>query len=805
MGQPIQHGGRYVDFLPAPQARVRAGELADVRNVRHLLVVFSLATAPIEGWVRLKGPITDPGPEGQSAGEDFSGGSYRFNVRRRIRDDPGFGGRYRAAIFGTPGDVAETGFYRMEVEITSPEWMKPINDEGGITGNLRYQRNVWVQYDCFYQERDEPEEESTEAVRVVSVTVYQKATVIGDPIFLELPYLVQHGSHLPGLMRLMNYSAGRGSAPAGFRQPRSTGGQRFMAHLEAFRGAVKKSHSYIGQLINVRAAYRSIRLDSGTTRFLGSWRDEAAWLAAAGHNSTSPAMNQELFDSIFEENMRIGGRDQRLTSVFPEGGELPQPGRRSFNALDVNTHVGNFLDVVELGINVWKFRQNITSSGQAEQALNDALSDMADDMKHSVFKDFELEAFRHIFVRRQADNSHLLFSAGMTMLGWIPGLGWPWAIGNFVAGIVANRAQDRIRDYFEPRQNPELIASLRARLSDRGYEQAFPRTGNAAAKKNRKLIQLIIRSKLLYDLKRLVDEFQPEMSDDHPDFRTNELRREHIYQLIHLLVRKDVWYMQYEVALGTSPTWFYTGEDSSSITDNPPARFASHYVPVHFQDYFPIDCYCGSIRQFSGWFKDDIELGVHDHWEHNPPGFEIRFKNFESHRFDNRVWAVVFRIPDMNIARFRESQRDSLDVRQDQWARNLTSMIDQVEHALSTAENFETALRDPSEAMYRRNQGETVSSGSEEIPHIESGPDGCLRARIFQSFDLAQNGYLILSLTNSEREGQPRGAGDILYQRYQFLCGEERAFDGRAPGIGPAVWDVEGDYLVRRDRRHRFR
>jgi hypothetical protein len=533
--------------------------------------------------------------------------------------------------------------------------------------------------------------------------------------------------------------------------------------------------------------------------------DEAAWLRAAGYGAVSPRTNQELFDHLFEQNMQIGGREQRLESAFPEDGNLGRPGRSGFSAANVTSHVGNVLDVFELGISAWKFGRNIESSDDVRRALNDALTDMADDMVHSVFKDIEIEAFRHLFVRRQADNSQLLFSAALTCLGFIPGLGWPFAIANFVGGIIANRAQDRIRDFFEPRQNPELIEGLRI-LINRGYNQSFPRTGDAMTKKNRKLIQFIIRAKLLYDLRRLVDQYDPNLTTgDSEVARTNRRRMRYIHKLISLILRKETWWMHRDWVLGTSPIWFTFGErDNRTTTERPTGQFASHWVPVHFQDYFPIDCFCGGLTQFWGWFHDDLKLSVHCNQSRRTQ-FEIRFDNFEGHGFDNRVWAFVFRIPGINSAHFRESRRDSPDVHTETWAQNLAGKVRQIEQNLREQDNFDRAFRGVCDGIYRRCEGESVTRDSEEIPHVTSSPDGGLRAVINHQFALEQNGYLILLLTDREEEGQPRGSGDILYMRYQFIVGQVSFMEGRAPDPGPVVWDVEEQHLVRGSRRLQFR
>ena len=547
--------------------------------------------------------------------------------------------------------------------------------------------------------------------------------------------------------------------------------------------------------------------DTSTTthRVTQDWLDEYAWMAAAEGDNVRGVSSQEYFDELFEENMQIGGRNERITDAFPQDAQVPNPRSRRFNAQDVSSRVGKVLDVVELGINAWKFRVNVDSERAAQQALEEAMQEMKDDRVYSVFKQFELECFRNVIVRRRADNLYMVMSAAMTLLGWIPVGGWIFSIANFVAGIVVNRAADRIRDFLEPGRNPAIIEDLRSQLSGRSYDQAFPANGNSTQKGNRKLIQFIIRAKILYDLRRLVDRFNPDMPRESLDYHRNELDRENMYKMIGLLVRKERWYMHKDVVFGTSPTWFFISERDNRIQLERPSYQPDRYVPVHFQDYFPIECYCGTLRQFQSWFKDDLMMEVHINFELTGE-FEIRFKNFEQVGFDNRVWAFVFEISGMGYERRIEMMRPgNLDVHGDGWARSLASRLDDIQRSLADADNFDTALRGDADGVYRRNEGETISRDSEEIPHVRSGPDGCLAARIFHSFELNNNGYLILMLTDTEQSGQGRGEGDILYMKFQFLFGEERAYDGRAPEVGPCVWDIEDNLLVKGDRRHQFR
>jgi len=735
-------GGTYLDFMPL-SATAGTGRRATTVAQRVLVVTVGAGSQAFAGTVQLRGPA-----------------SLDARIVPSVPDNPASVGR--ATFRAAPTDFP-TGFYDMTVNITGPSRLIPTGPDGRRPGSLQYVRKVWVQFDLGQQT----------AGSGSTTQLNHRGVVIGDPLSLELAFLQQFGSEYPQHMRLMGFER-----PG--RRSRHRGAARLREQFALYLGSVKKYHGHLGQIRNafhlVRAAQdlhsrgqlrgashprevvRRISRLSDADPTSQQWLRNFAELADVPDADVRIAMNHVMYQSMFENPRRdfLGhfGRERG----FPRAGA----GR----AAAVLSHAGNVMDVLEWGINALRYGERMNMSIDAENDLWRSMRTMTRDDAFSLSRLAQIEGFRYTTVKQRAEAQAMLNSAPLSLLGWIPGPGWltaAIAAVSFVANTIESGTRSDVVDWFEQLFNGWLFRSqFRQDLETRTYRQAFA-GGDESHTAQRMMLQLSIRAKLLYNLRDLVQDNRPTEAEE----------------LIRWITCKDEWFIRKSLVFNPWPT-FWGGFDGLQRS-MPSGANPRDWIPVHFQEYFPIDFWCGDIASFVRWYRRDnvpeINLGFErfDIGHHRvTPYMHIRIRNFETFGFDRRVWLFAFFIePAISDADVTQMQHDC-DLFQRPWAQALNRKLSEISNRIDSVVRLQE-LRSYGQLL-------DLDDFSEDGRYHTS--------RTSMAFDLWSKNYLIMLCG---QVGQRPVINKLL-----FACRP-------ATGGVPMSYNINGDHLVNPISRVRFR
>ena len=795
----------YIDFLPPPRADVPTGRSGlRVRPRRVLLVVFGAGGTELAGNVQLRGPI----PDGHIPRRLHNSVSGTADITAAPAGVPSSDEHPMAAEFIAAHTQFVTGFYEIQVSITAPENLMPTNRRGRPEGPLTYSRNVWVDFDLQSQRIDGG---------VIHVT--QRAVVVGDPLTLGMAYLFQFGDEHPERVRLIQYQPGRGG-------PASGGDRTFKKQFSLYFGVVKKAHGYLGLARNNYRLVQAARAAAGMSEYshsarnitptdvpqrltrrtgmggtVNDWFEHYESMSRVARNDVRVTMNSVMYGDLFEHPER-----ELLAHHFLGRG----PSRRLGRTLAAIGHVGNALSVIELGLNAVTYGERINASLRGENTLFTALRRMYHYKGFSLMSIMEIESFRQAVVTQQAEALEMLRGVPMAMFGFVPIAGWiasaAVGVASFVYNILEQRTQSLVRDYLEKWCNAWLLRNaFRRDVESRGYDQAFPDDSDDRHQAQRRMLQLSIRAKMLYDLKELVDGIQlPPSGGDQ--IRMNEIRIPFARALISWILKKERWYMHRDLVFGVTDVHdYFTGNCRDTVGEGG----ATHWVPVEFQKYFPIDCWNGDIEQFVRWYRrgSDLQLQLSiewdrptDHEQGQQNEFEIRFKNFNNFGFENIVWAYVFELPAVSRECARSMRLSDQDVFLETWAQALRRKIGEVDRVLETTDNFRSDLDRISQQGFRRREGEFEGSGSSRVAHVTRDGDGYV-ARCFTRpghiLDVRRNSYLFLLFTNVDQR--------IVYKKYYYV-GATAVVRERHGTVhyGPVAYKIQDGHMYHGDRRHQL-
>jgi hypothetical protein len=511
-------------------------------------------------------------------------------------------------------------------------------------------------------------------------------------------------------------------------------------------------------------------------------------------------MNHMMYQDLFEHPER-----ELLAHQFLGRG----PSRRLGRTIAAIGHVGNALSVIELGLNAVTYGERINASLRGENSLFTALRRMYHYKGFSLMSIMEIESFRQAVVTQRAEALEMLRGVPMAMFGFVPLAGWI-ALGaaafTFVYNILEQRTQSMVRDYLEKWCNAWLLRNaFRQDLERQGYDQAFPDDGDDRHQAQRRMLQLSIRAKMLYDLKELVDGIDTQSTEGN-QLRMNQIRIPFANALISWIVKKERWYMHRDLVFGVSDAHdYFTGNCRESVGDEGP----THWVPVEFQKYFPIDCWSGNLDQFVRWHRrgSDLQLSLHLEWDHpdrheqgQQNEFEIRFKNFNNFGFENVVWAYVFEVPPVTGELAQTMRSTDQDVYLETWAQSLRRKMREVDDVLADSDNFRTDLDRISQQGFRRAEGEFEGSGADRVAHVTQSGDGYI-ARCFtrpgQILDVRRHSYLFLLFTNVDQR--------IVYKKYYYVCNQVLVRERHGTrDSGPVAYKIQDGHMYHGDRRHQL-
>jgi hypothetical protein len=634
-----------------------------------------------------------------------------------------------------------------------------------------------------------------------------------------MAYLLQFGDEHPERVRLIQYQPGRGG-------PASGGDQNFKKQFSLYFGIVKKAHGYLGLARNNWRLVQAARAAAGMSEYshssrnitprdvpqqltrrtgmggtINDWFESYESMSRVARNDVRVTMNTVMYGDLFEHPER-----ELLAHQFLGRG----PSRRLGQALNAIGHVGNALSVIELGLNAVTYGERINASLRGENSLFTALRRMYHYKGFSLMSIMEVESFRRAVVTQQAEALEMLRGVPMAMFGFVPIAGWITAaavgVANFIYSRLEQRTQSAVRDYLEKWCNAWLLRSqFRSDIESQGYDRAIPDDSDDRHQAQRRMLQLSIRSKMLYDLKELVDGIQlPPQGGEQ--IRQNEIRIPFARALISWILKKERWYMHRDLVFGVSDAHdYFTGNCSDSVGEGG----ATHWVPVEFQKYFPIDCWNGDINQFVRWYRrgSDLQLSLHLNWD-NPTGhepgeqneFEIRFKNFNRFGFENIVWAYVFEVPPVTGTMAQTLRTDDQDVFVETWAQSLRTKIRDVDRVLADTDNFRSDLDGISQQGFRRRDGDFEGSGADRVAHMTRSGDGYI-ARCFtrpgHTLDVRRNSYLFLLFTNVGQR--------IVYKKYYYVCNQVRVRERHGTReSGPVAYKIQDGHMYHGDRRHQL-
>ncbi|MCP4570176.1 MAG: hypothetical protein GY841_21560 [FCB group bacterium] len=755
MDLPERQGGAYPSFVPAAGAGASGADrtLIDRRKIVVAFEMGRFAETRVEGRVRLRGPLS-PLSETINRVVDIADVPNPNNTQQANR----------AAVFDeASGLTLPTGIYEMTVDISGPNCLRYRDQrhspDGGSYSSRRYTRKVWVDYDVV----DIPSGRG--AATSGSTTAYRVATVVGDPTSLEFAYLMQFASDYPHYMTGLHFNQRTSSFGRGLDQ-------RLSAQFAQYLGTIKKGTGTLGI---IRNAYRTARLSRPVSRLMR--------LGDAPVDSQRMVRNLTTLDYVLTDNAHVAMNRIRYESIFQSRrhelllmnqGDLPTRGSlRAIRALDF---LGKTLDILELGNNALMYGERCRESFRAEQLLGQDLETMAEDQSFSISRQLQIEQMRHIAARRCAEALAMLSTIPINALGWIPGLGWLAAPVGLLSAALSrgeNAIQGWVADTLEDNANALLIrpSHYDMMVSGQTYDQLFP------SEHMKMLMQLVIRAKLLYDMNDLVNAS-----------RTDEnLGR--IRQLASWITLNDRWHIHRDIVFRCHNTYddFTKLRTYDSSLDN-----NGEWIRVHFQEYFPVDCWCNNDRQFKRWFalrnRPEIEIEPNEGrlqtrdmaWTGT---YQISIRNFHIFRFSERVRQFIFIIegdhgPDLHRIRSGESIVPG---------RTETTRIGhRIREIIGTIIDCNGSLGELAQACNRHDRLSIMPSlRSAEVESVET------------TFHFGTKDYLMLVCGDTQDRA-------VLNRMYLLSRPLGRVPQDAVIHATPLIYEIKGSHLIHESRRSRF-
>lgn len=750
MGHPPVENGRYVDYLPTAVA-VPTDARVTVTRERIVTVSFDTLPTRIAGTVRLQGPLASPGvpqPIRDTVDETAS------IVRAATAERPA------RARFRRPPDQFPSGPYTMTVRLTGPNALVAGCPEEA----LEFSRRVFVEFTLLEEDRREAGGGrgggggsegggggsgggSGSGARAATIRSNQRSLLVGDPSSLEFAYLLQFGRFFPEHLALMRYE-----------RRRDTAGSTLLRQFAQYFGDLKKYWGYLGQ---ARTLHTLVAMGRDV------WRHGGAALA---DDFCPPAAREwlrefaEATDDVPERNIRIAmnqieyetSHRELIGRIRQQG---PFPRARAARAVQALGYIGKVFDLVDIGVNALQYGERVEIALDQEHSLFQELQRMAEDKDaYSLLKFAQLESVRQSIVRRRAEAYWQLMWAPTSVVGFMPLPGW---LGAAIAGAlipvnsIERTNRNEIVDYLEQFANAGLLRTpFQDDIARQGYDAALG--GDDAQRTAQRMVtQFSIRAKLLYDLKELVD-----------DNRTREVE-----DLTNWILRKDEWRLHRRCVFGLRNA-YASGARRESGGGN-------DYVKVHYQEYFPIDFWCGDADEFIRWYRQDntpeIQLVPGEiesvGWGRVRMPMRVQIRNFaDPFGFERNVEGFMFFLPPaLTDAEVDEIRPYSADVYTRGWAQRLHRKVSQITNRLDDI----SRIRDLADYHFYPPFREQFTRGPGGVYEATSQP---------LNYDIAEKNYLILLFTPVD--------GRALLNTLFFLC--------RWPGSGThlSLFEVKGSKLT---------